>query len=151
VNRPPRPSGRGGGVNRTRRRAARELALQALYAWDVGSMQLDDASLENPFRTEIEGEPDEAWVRQLLALFETNAGSVDGLIRGANSRWRVERMDKVDLAILRLGVTELSFTDTPAQVVINEAIELAKRYGSETSARFVNGVLDAVRKSQPRI
>ncbi len=150
MNRPPRSSGRGGGVNRTRRRAARELVLQALYAWDVGSMRLFDATLENPFRAEIEGEPDEAWVRSLLELFETNASDVDGLIRGANSRWRVERMDKVDLAILRLGVTELSFTDTPAQVVINEAIELAKRYGSETSARFVNGVLDAVRKSQPR-
>lgn len=151
MNRPPRSTGRGGGMNRTRRRAARELTLQALYAWDVGSMQLAEASLENPFRTEIEGEPDEAWVRLLLDLFETHAGLVDDRIRGANSRWRVERMDKVDLAILRLGVTELAYTDTPAQVVINEAIELAKRYGSETSARFVNGVLDAVRKSQPQV
>lgn len=149
MNRPPRDSGRGG-VNRSRRRAARELALQALYAWDVGRMELADASLENPFGAEIEGNPDETWVHQLLELFEANSDPVDDHIRDANSRWRIERMDKVDLAILRLGVTELSFTDTPAQVVINEAIELAKRYGSETSARFVNGVLDAVRKSQPR-
>jgi len=146
----PRSRDRAGGMNRSRRRAARELSLQALYAWDVGRMELDGADLGNPFCAEIEGEPDDAWVRHLLGLFEVHADEIDERIRGANSRWRVERMDKVDLAILRLGVTELAFTDTPAQVIINEAIELAKRYGSETSARFVNGVLDAVRKSQPR-
>ncbi|MBU1242966.1 transcription antitermination factor NusB [Myxococcota bacterium] len=147
------PSRRGGGSrgggSRTRRRAARELLLQAFYAWDVGRMDLSDDALEMPFRTEIEGEPDDAWVQELIRLFTDNTDFVDDRIRNANSRWRVERMDKVDLSILRLGVTELYFTDTPAQIIINEGIELAKRYGSETSARFVNGVLDAVRKSRP--
>jgi len=112
-------------------------------------MDLSDDALEVPFRTEIEGEPDDAWVQELIRLFTDNTDFIDDRIRNANSRWRVERMDKVDLSILRLGVTELYFTDTPAQIIINEGIELAKRYGSETSARFVNGVLDAVRKSRP--
>lgn len=144
-----KPSRHGGG-SRTRRRASREILVQAFYAWDVGTMDLTEAPLESPFRSEIEGEADEDWVRVLIGLFDENARTIDDHIRNANSRWRVERMDKVDLAILRLGVTELIYTETPATIIINEAIELAKRYGSETSARFVNGVLDAVRKSRPQ-
>ncbi len=141
---------RRGGSSRTRRRAARELLVQAFYAWDVGRMDLAEITLEVPFRTEIEGEADEDWVREMTLLFVANSAFVDERIRNANSRWRVERMDKVDLSILRLGVTELFFTDTPATIIINEGIELAKRYGSETSARFINGVLDAIRKSRPQ-
>ena len=91
--------------------------------------------------------PDSGFMRELLDMFLEHADEVNDRIRDANSHWRVERMDRVDLAIIRLGVTELLFTDTPARIIINEAIELAKGFGSETSARFVNGVLDAIRKS----
>lgn len=146
ANKPPRR----GGASRTRRRAARELLVQAFYAWDVGQMDLSDGLLEVPFQSEVEGEADDDWALDLTRLFLANTPFIDERIRNANSRWRLERMDKVDLSILRLGVTELFFTDTPASIIINEAIELAKRFGSETSARFVNGVLDAIRKSRPQ-
>ncbi len=113
-------------------------------------MSMEPDSLQDLFSVEpSEGDPDDAFLDSIVTGFIKNADFVNERIREANSRWRMERMDRVDVAILRLGVTELFFTDTPSQVVINEAVELAKLYGSETSARFVNGVLDAIRKARP--
>ena len=72
---------------------------------------------------------------------------MDAIIRAHAENWRVERMSAIDRAILRLAVAELRTTGTPANVVLDEAIELAKKFSSEESAPFVNGILDAVVKS----
>jgi N utilization substance protein B len=72
---------------------------------------------------------------------------IDNLLRQYAENWSLERIAKVDLAILRLAVYELQFTQTPTPVIINEAIELAKEYASEDSRRFINGVLDRVAKT----
>jgi len=70
---------------------------------------------------------------------------IDGLIRGVSQHWRLERMTRVDRNVLRLGAWELvACADIPRKVTLNESIELAKRYGTETSASFVNGVLDRI-------
>ncbi len=131
---------------RQRRRAAREWLLQAFYARDVS--QNEHPVFSEPFGAEITADPDSHYVQQILQLFLEHEDFINERIRSANSHWRMDRMDRVDLAILRIGVTEMFFTDTPEQIVINEAIELGKRYGSETSFRFINGVLDAIRKKK---
>jgi N utilization substance protein B len=76
------------------------------------------------------------------------AGALDALIVHHSSHWRLERMALIDRLILRLGAWELQHVpDTPAAVVLNEAIELARTFSADESARFVNGVLDAIRKT----
>jgi N utilization substance protein B len=83
-------------------------------------------------------------------LFEGAAKDVavlDSLIKGHSDNWRFERLAAIDRAILRLAIHEMNGKETPSKVVLNEAVDLAKKYSSEESGAFVNGILDAVRKS----
>ena len=83
---------------------------------------------------------------ELLRGVMRNVNRIDALIKGSASNWRIERIASTDRNILRVAVCEMLFSvDAPDQVVINEAVEIAKRYGTEESSSFVNGVLDAVR------
>ncbi len=128
----------------SRRTRARERALQALYQIDVAAEGIDEAlaAFWKSF------EPVEREVRELAeALVRGVAGSrraIDDAIEEASSNWRLDRMARVDRNVLRLAVYELLRTDVPVKVVINEAIELGKKFGSESSGAFVNGVLDKV-------
>ena len=133
----------------TRRTKARERALQALYQIDVAAEGIDDAlsrfwkSFE-PVEREVM-DLAEAIVRGVAA----HRRSVDETIDAVSTNWRLDRMAKVDRNVLRLAVYELLRTDVPVKVVINEAIELGKKYGSESSGAFVNGVLDKVAAGLP--
>ena len=127
-----------------RRTRARELAMQALYQLDVlGDYFLDELGLflkENADDDAVYGMADE-WSRQAWA----NVGVCDELIKTAAIKWELSRLSSVDRSILRLSAYQFRFCpDIPGKVVINEAIEIAKKYSSEQSPRFVNGVLDAV-------
>jgi N utilization substance protein B len=128
----------------SRRTRARERALQALYQIDVAAEGIDDAlaafwkSFE-PVEREVR-ELAEGLVRGVAA----HRRAVDEAIEEASSNWRLDRMARVDRNVLRLAVYELLKTDVPVKVVINEAIELGKKFGSESSGAFVNGVLDRV-------
>jgi N utilization substance protein B len=128
----------------SRRTRARERALQALYQIDVAAEGIDEA-LAGFWKS---FEPVEREVRELAeALVRGVAESrraVDEAIEEASSNWRLDRMARVDRNVLRLAVYELLRTDVPVKVVINEAIELGKKFGSESSGAFVNGVLDKV-------
>jgi len=87
----------------------------------------------------------QAFANELVLGIGREAAKVDDAIRNASENWRLERMPRVDRNILRLGAYELLFrTDVPRRVTLNEAIELAKRYGDAGSAAFVNGVLDRI-------
>lgn len=130
-----------------KRTTARELAMQALYQFDVqGEVMwecIDQFFLENC--------PEDASVRQLAKQWAKrtweNVALCDDLISEATIKWRMSRLSAVDKSILRLSVYQLKFcTDIPAKVVINEAIELAKKFSTAQSPGFVNGVLDAVLK-----
>ncbi len=127
-----------------RRTRARELAIQALYQLDVQADELL-GWVEGFFR---ENTDDELVLR--LALDWTrgaweNLRCCDELIAAASIKWRLSRLSQVDKSILRLAVYQLKFCpDMPPKVAINEAIELAKKFSTEQSASFVNGVLDAV-------
>ncbi len=133
----------------SRRTRARERALQALYQIDVAAEGIDEAlaAFWKSF------EPVEREVRELAeGLVRGVAGhrrSIDEAIEEASSHWRLDRMARVDRNVLRLAVYELQETDVPVKVVINEAIELGKKFGSESSGAFVNGVLDKVAAGLP--
>jgi len=133
----------------SRRTKSRERALQALYQIDVAAEGIDDALARfwrsfEPVEREVMDSA-EALVRGVAA----SRREVDEAIEGASSNWRLDRMAKVDRNVLRLAVHELLHTDVPVKVVINEAIELGKKFGSESSGAFVNGVLDRIAAGLP--
>ena len=110
---------------------ARVAALEALYAAESLGEPPDTTGLSARARRMVEG------------VSEHQAG-LDGAIEHASRGWRVHRMPVVDRCVLRLALYELTFTDTPTAVVIDEAVELAKTYSTARSGRFVNGILGAI-------
>ena len=129
-----------------RRTRARELTMQALYQLDVQGPDM----LEHLGRFFKEADPDD-FVRNLASDWSKgtweNLEQCDKLITDSTIKWQFTRLSPVDKSILRLSVYQLKFcTDIPPKVVINEAIELAKKYSTDKSPGFVNGVLDAVLK-----
>jgi N utilization substance protein B len=122
------------------RRAARELALQALYQVDV------TGEGEGVFWTHFEGTDEvKAFARELVDGVREQHERVDKLIAESTEHWRLPRLSRVDLSLLRLATFELiARPEIPTSVTINEAIEIARRFGSEDSAAFVNGVLDHI-------
>ena len=127
------------------RREARELALQALYQVDVAD-DVDPTRGLALFWTHFPGPPDaQEFARELVDGVRENAERIDALIGESAEHWRLSRLSRVDLNLLRLATFELmARADIPASVTINEAIEIARRFGSGDSAAFVNGVLDHV-------
>ena len=132
------------------RRRARELALQLLYQHEltrspavVMQREFDDF---NSAPASVQ-----AFATELLAGCLEHLEEIDEELEQQTAHWRLERLAAVDRNILRLGLYELLFRpDTPPAVVIDEAIEIAKKFGAEDSARFVNGVLDGFLKRRPR-
>jgi len=132
------------------RRKARILAFQALYAWDASSAPLGDLLgfpwLESEKRESLDEEM-RAFSRLMIAGTLENIAFVDSEIRKHLQHWTFERLKRVDLAILRVATYSIIFQkDIPAQITIDEAIEIAKEFGAEDSFRFVNGVLDGIWK-----
>jgi N utilization substance protein B len=129
------------------RRAARELALQALYQVDLLGAGEEGKSLAlfwEHFDPVAEPEA-QAFARELVDGVRDQLERIDALIAVAAEHWRLPRLSRVDLSVLRLGTFELiARPEIPASVTLNEAVEIARRFGSEESAGFVNGVLDHV-------
>jgi N utilization substance protein B len=129
------------------RRTGRAYALQLLYARD-GDPDNDvawaAAAWAEAFDLEIDAAAQD-FARALVAAASEHAAKLDELIGASSKNWRIDRMSRVDRNILRLGTCELiAFHDVPVKVVINEAVELAKRFGTAESSAFVNGVLDRI-------
>jgi N utilization substance protein B len=127
-----------------KRTKARERALQALYQIDVAASDIDEALVRfwrsfEPAEREVQ-----ELAEQLVRGVHRERRSIDERIEAASTNWRVDRMARVDRNALRLAVFELVHGDAPVKVIINEAIELGKKYGSESSGAFVNGVLDRI-------
>ena len=133
------------------RRHAREAALQILYFWEVGRAA-PDAAIDAYFQEHAPeaGEPVVSFAAALVHGTISELGELDGLIEQHTKHWRIGRLAVIDRLILRMAAWELRHgaeTDTPAAVVLNEAIELARLFSSPDSVRFVNGVLDGIRKT----
>ncbi len=130
----------------TRRSRAREVALQILYEDDLNpSRNLKTA--DDFLRRRLQ--PDERLIefaRSLVAGVRRNRAELDTVLAERAENWSLERMAVTDRNILRLAAYEMIYSDTPGQVAINEAVELAKRYGGRQSPQFVNGVLDRLLK-----
>lgn len=129
------------------RRKARESALQMLFAADVAKTQ--GSILTSDYWSEL-GEPtlDEAtreFANNLAVGTLREIEKTDETIRTRAEHWRIERMAIVDRNVLRLAVYEFLFTDTPHTVVINEALEIARRFSTFEATQFINGILDAVK------
>lgn len=130
------------------RRHSRRLALQVLYAADMAAQSEGkpdfDATFDLVARNFDLPEGARAFAKQLVAGVACHLEEIDARMALHASNWRVERMATVDRNVLRLAVEELVRGEVPHSVVINEAIELARDFGSDRSPAFVNGVLDAV-------
>jgi len=127
------------------RREARELALQALYQLDVTGEDDSGRGLAL-FWTHFDADPEvRSFARELVDGVREHRERIDALIAASAEHWRLPRLSRVDLNLLRLATFELlARRDIPASVAINEAIEIARRFGSDDSAAFVNGVLDHI-------
>jgi len=134
------------------RRKARILAVQALYAWDMTHNPLEDLlsfSWLDPEKLSQYETDVLAFSRLLIAGTIERIEEIDALIKQNLEHWTFDRLRKVDLAILRVGCYSILYQkDIPAGISIDEAIEIAKEYGSDESYRFVNGVLDAIKRSE---
>ena len=127
------------------RRKSRELALQMLFQADMGKQQKEE--VRRSFwreRTGVEQET-RGFADDLFRVASDRAAEIDPMIERHAEHWRMERMAAVDRNILRLGVAELlGYPETPRPVVINEALEIARRFSAPESVQFINGVLDSV-------
>jgi transcription antitermination protein NusB len=128
------------------RRKSREFALQMLFQWDMSPEE--PTLLEARFwRAARATKQTREFANQLFEGASAAVGAMDKLLSTHTENWRSERLSAIDRAVLRLAAYELKKGDTPPKVVLNEALELAKKYSSEDAGGFVNGVLDAVYKS----
>jgi N utilization substance protein B len=128
------------------RSKSREFAMQMLFQWDMS--QQDPAKLEGKFwKSAKAADKTRAFANKLFEGAAEDVAGLDAIIAKHCENWRFERLAAIDRAILRLAIYELSSTDTPPKVILNEAVELAKKFSSEEAGAFVNGVLDSVHKS----
>lgn len=128
-----------------KRRKARELALQILFQADVGNLPIEEA-IETTL-SEAVGADDEIrnYAVQLVQGVWEQKSNLDAQIQSVTRNWAVERMAAIDRNLIRIALYEiLNVSDVPYRVAINEAVELAKEYGTTESRRFVNGVLGAL-------
>ena len=129
------------------RRRSRQRALQILFSWDARRQPVDEAI--NAFYDTLfadEHPERDPFAAELVNGAIQDLANVDERIRRHAEHWRMERMPGVDRNILRLAVYEMMQAHTPAAVVIDEALELARKFSTEESVQFVNGVLDAVHR-----
>ncbi|MCU0721333.1 MAG: transcription antitermination factor NusB [Pirellula sp.] len=130
----------------TTRRRAREIALQVLYEEDLNPLREYEIADEFVERRMLNNKPLVAFAKNLVHGVRENKTEIDQQLSKYAANWSVKRMTTIDRNILRISAFEMIFGDTPGRVSINEAIELAKRYGSRSSSQFVNGILDRILK-----
>ena len=135
------------------RRTGRAYALQLLYARDgdqTSDVYGESSSWAQDFELDVDSQGQQ-FAREIVEAASSRSAEIDQLITASSKNWRLDRMSRVDRNILRLGTCELlTFRDVPLKVVINEAVELAKRFGTAESSAFVNGVLDRIATSVGR-
>jgi N utilization substance protein B len=129
------------------RRKAREYALQMLFQWDITHDTIDQIAA-----TFFQNQPEESeavidFARSLVTRTIEHVEEIDRLIQRHAEHWRLDRMATVDRNLLRLATQEFMYDrETPKTVVINEAIEIARRFSAQESPQFINGILDSIKK-----
>ncbi len=130
----------------TQRRRARESAVEVLYRYDIVNEPIEKTTEEIKTRKNLSPQG-YGYFQNLVKTTIQNLSTIDEIIKKHLKHWSFSRLSLIDRAILRVASTELMyFPEIPYKVVINEAIEIAKKYASDDSSRFVNGILDAIYK-----
>ena len=130
---------------------ARSRALQALYAWDVRG-EPDLLRIAAQVWDDLSVGPEERRLAAMIVRTVATAGDkVDTELAEVTTNWRLDRLGAIERCVLRIGTAELIRAETPPRVVIQEAVRLAERYAGPQSARFVNGVLDALARRMGRL
>jgi N utilization substance protein B len=133
------------------RRKAREYALQMLFQWDITHDNVDQIAVTFFQNQEEETAAVAAFARALVAGTVEHVEEIDRLIQRHADNWRLDRMAVVDRNVLRLATQEFLYDkETPRTVVINEAIEIARRFSTQESPQFINGILDSIKKELER-
>ena len=130
---------------------ARARALQALYAWDVRGAEGLERIATRTWDDLAVGPEERRLANQIVAVVIKHGEEIDRELGDVTTNWRLERLGAIERTVLRLAAAELRRGETPPKVVIQEAVRLAERYGSEQSARFVNGVVDALARRLGRL
>jgi N utilization substance protein B len=142
-------------VRKEPRHRAREAAVQMLYQWEIGRSSMPDVLqtfwLHDRPATANLSDDHRAFAQRLATGVVDTVGTLDPVLAEAAEHWRIERMNVMDRLILRLAVYEyLHEPATPSRVIINEALELARTFSNDDSVRFINGILDAIRRRLER-
>jgi transcription antitermination protein NusB len=129
----------------TLRRKSREFAIQMLFEWDMTQRKPKEVE-KNFWKTAKASEPTRKFANELFEGAVSQAKTSDTLIAELAANWKAERIASVDRSILRLAIYEFRFGTAPVKVVIDEALELGKKFSSAESPQFLNGILDAAYK-----
>jgi N utilization substance protein B len=130
-------------TNKSKRRIVREKVLQILYAYEMNKESLQPLSIE--ILKDVTDETDRAFAQELIRRVLANIEDLDERIIQRVTNWEMNRIALIDKILLRMGICELlHFPDIPPKVSINESIEIAKDYSTAGSAKFINGILDAI-------
>lgn len=134
-------------MNRT---AIREQTFRIIYSLEIQKQDnLEEAIQLYEENNEITDQNAKKYMRDtILGIQENKEEIIHQIQKNLKAEWKIERISKIDLAVLKLAIYELKYTDIPFKVAINEAVELAKKYGEETSKNFVNGILASVVKEK---
>lgn len=129
------------------RRRARETAFRVIFQCEASGDSRDRTA--EAVLDEVGADADvREYVLRIVDTYNRNAGAVESAIRNASRRWKLERMAATDRGVLKVAAVELMyFGDVPARVILDEAVEIARKFGSEESGGFVNGVLDSVART----
>ena len=134
------------------RSAAREETFKLLYSLEIQKEDLKEQTeiyLEN---AEISDENTKKYMSEIVEGIENNIKDIENKIsENLKKDWKIERISKINLVLLKLAIYEILYTETPFKVVINEVVELAKKYGDDTSPNFVNGILASIVKESENL
>jgi len=130
-------------IKKSKRRIVREKVLQILYAYELNNESLQALSLE--ILKDVTDETDQAFAQELIRKVLSNIEDLDERIIKRVTNWEMNRIALIDKILLRMGICELlHFPDIPPKVSINESLEISKDYSTAGSAKFINGILDAI-------
>ena len=130
------------------RSAIREQAFKLVYSLEIQKKESVEEQLELYIENNnLTDKNAQKYIKDAINGIQSNKEEIENQIKkNLKADWKIERISKIDLAILKLAIYEIKYTETPFKVVINEAVELAKKYGEDTSKNFVNGILASVVK-----
>jgi len=133
-----------------KRSAIRELAFRLIYSLEIQKLEELEEQVELYIEcNEVEENEAKEYIKDAVFGIKQNINEIQGLIeKNLKADWRIDRISKIDLSLLKLAIYEIKYKKIPYKVAINECLELAKKYGEETSKNFVNGILASVVKEE---